>query len=145
MNRSVVIFGIIGICALLIWATAATIIALKERNNYQTTNALLQVVYAGLDNCFSYCGSPGSWVDAQKTKLADFITSILQTQTKITCGNPSTDFPALSQCAVSSLSQTYSYWTVVDPSNRAAGNALIQSAINQCISSGQVPGCKIQM
>lgn len=143
MNHSVLI-GFLGMCALLAWAITATIFAFKERNNYQTTFDLLRVTYAGLDNCFSYCGNPGSWVDAQKSKVNDLIISILQTQTKITCDNPETGFQALSQCAISALSQTYSYWSVVDPSNRASGTALILSAVNQCISSGQVTGCKIQ-
>jgi hypothetical protein len=144
MNHFGLFIGILGICALLAWAVTATIFAFKERNNYQTTFDLLRVTYAGLDNCFSYCGNPGSWVDAQKSKVNDLIISILQTQTKIICDNPETGFQALSQCATSALSQTYSYWSVVDPSNRASGTALILSAVNQCISSGQVTGCKIQ-
>lgn len=132
------------ICALLVWGIAATIIATKEHNNYENTFSLLQIAYAGLDNCFSYCGSPGSWANGQKTKVVDLIVSILQSQSKISCDNPATGFPALAQCAVANLSQTYSYWTIVDPSTRAAGTALMMSAASQCISSGQVTGCKIQ-
>lgn len=142
MNLSFLFFGIL-VCVLIAWGITTTILALREKNNYQTTYSLLQTAYAGLDNCFSYCGSPGSWVDTQKSKVNNLILSILQSQSKITCDNPSSGFSALSQCAISALSQTYSYWTIVDPSNRASGTALILSAVNQCISSGQVSGCKI--
>jgi len=138
------LIGITGICLLVVWAIAATIVAIKEHTNYENTFSLLRIAYAGLDNCFSYCGNPGSWVDTQKQKVADLIVSILQSQSRITCDNPAVGFPTLAQCAAVALSQTYSYWTIVDPSNRASGTALMMSAVSQCIASGQGSGCKVQ-
>lgn len=143
MNLRVIIIFVV-VCILLLWAITTTIFFLKERNNYNNTFSLLRIAYAGLDNCFSYCGSPGSWADGQKTRVSDLIVSILQAQSTIMCDNPTTGFQSLAQCATLTLSQNNSYWAIVDPSNRAAGTSLMLSAVNQCISSGQVTGCKIQ-
>lgn len=137
----VIIIGILMV-GFLVWAIVATISAIREKNNYQNTYNLLRTAYAGLDNCFSYCGNPGQWVNTQKSKVNDLILSILQSQSTITCDNPA-DLSSLSSCATDVLSQTYSYWTVVDPANRTSGTALIISAANQCISSGKVAGCKV--
>jgi hypothetical protein len=129
--------------ALLIWAVVATIVAIQQHRDSGANYTSLRAAYAGLDNCLSYCGGAGNWAPGQVTQASAIISSILSSQSKISCSNPSTGYPALTQCAIGNLSASQPFWTIVDPGNAATSSSLITTALTQCVSSGQVSGCKI--
>jgi hypothetical protein len=133
--------SLLGLC--LIWAIIATILAVQGRNNAQSQSAQLAVANAGLDNCLSYCGSPGQWASGQLTRAGTVVNAVLKGQNRITCTDPGTAYPLLTTCTVNQLAQSQSYWTIVDPNKAAIGANLINTALVQCVGSGKVPGCKL--
>lgn len=125
-----------------IWAIIATISAIKSHNTYKSTLNTLNIANSGLDNCLSYCGGPKNWAAGQVSRAGSIVDAILQNQSRIVCSDPTTAYPQLVSCVIGSVSQTQSYWNLVNPSNATMTSAIINSELDKCVPS--VSGCKKQ-
>lgn len=123
---------------LLIWAIVSTIIAVMQHNQSQSIQTSLNAAYASLDNCSKYCGSPGTWVQAQKDMMSKILMPILQNQSGTICKN-SASYPQIIQCAVDILSQQYSYWSLTDSANISTNTQIMISIMKNC--SAKIPDC----
>jgi len=139
LYQTIILAVVIGL--LLIWAIIATTCALNNSKEKTACNNSLSSANSQIDSCNKYCGSKGNWAPGQVTLVQNDISSLVPHLNNIVCAKPSTDYPALTSCSVTTLAQQNSFWDISNQNNILQSAAIITGAAIGCIPS--VPGCKI--